>query len=53
MKTEAKPKNYSPGPGAYDPSIEYVKKKSPEISVKGRTNLVGGSNISPGPGAYN
>ena len=52
VKTESKMRNDSPGPGTYEPSIEYIKNKSPEISVKGRTKLISNSSISPGPGAY-
>jgi len=38
-KTETKMRESSPGPCAYDPSIEYVKSKSPKISLHGRSEL--------------
>jgi hypothetical protein len=41
-----------PGPGAYDPSLDFVKKKIPSISLRGKLNDLMPRDISPGPGAY-
>jgi hypothetical protein len=42
----------NPGPGAYSPSVDYVRVSSPKHSLGGRANGGGRGHETPGPAAY-
>ena len=54
MKTDAKGNDYVPGPGQYEPNVQFVKEKGPQYKVGSEHRMKGEINTAyvPGPGQY-